>query len=192
MKKMQKKVNTSSLYVGFKMAEIESLIKPFEQYVSPGDILHSIVVTPERVLLTLDENGCLFNAVTRKKVRINEATKSFHTKASVIGTLRCQVADPDFPYDKSVAESVLRDYGEDGSKKLNQVGLIISFSEYIKNVLHLDISDEISIRRARYLLSLASILHGKKVVLDENEQVASEQIEELYGKKRCQVGKKRL
>ena len=183
MKRMSKKVNVSDLYVGFKMAELEYLIKPFEQYSSFGDVLHMMVVNPERVLLTIDENGSYVNAVTRRKIRISEAKSSFHTNASVMSTLRAQVADPDFTEDKRIAKSLLKDYKENEVVKLNQVGLVTPFREYVKNMLHMDLPDEISLARARYLLALISVLHCKKVTLSEDAEKAEEQIDILKGNK---------
>ena len=183
MGKMGKKVNVSDLYVGFKMSELEYLIEPFEQYSSFGDVLHMIIVNPERVLLTIDENGTYVNALTGKKIRINSATKSFHTNASVASTLRAQVMDPDFPFDKRTAKSVLKDYKENEVVKLNQVGLTMPFREYVEKMLHIALPEEISLTRAKYLLSLISVLYCKKVALSEDETIANEQIEKLKGNK---------
>lgn len=167
------KISTESLFIGCKVAEVEELIKPFEQYETFGDILHKIVVKQERILIYLNDDKTCIDAVNGEELKIADYDSSFHSKSSVEDETRLGYIRLHFPI-----ESMETKFEKETMEKLNQVGYIMSFKEYIYQRLNINV-EEVTLSQARFLLFLANMKNTKTIVLSEDSQEAKLQLEEL-------------
>ena len=172
-----KKINTESLYVGCKVAEVEELIEPFEQYETVGDILHKIVVNQERILVYLEDDKNCVDAITGRKFKISNFERSFHTEATAVSSTRLAYINGGYSLPiNSMRESFERETIE----KLNQVGYITNFRQYINERLNVDV-EEVTLNQARILLFFANMKKRKTIILSEDSEEAKFQIEEITG-----------
>ena len=127
-------INANDLYVACRVMKKKLLIEPFIQYDTFGDVLHTIIINPERILVyPYDDEFCV-DAITGKPKKKVDYTKSFHTEASVFESVE---ADERFVGFSTEFQYMLDFFTNEDLESLEQVGYLMSFRDYIKQKLNI-------------------------------------------------------
>lgn len=184
---MKEKIDCKNLFVACKVSVNDYLIEPFVQYETFGKEYHEVVIDPKRELILLEENDGKKKYTllpTEDEIYPVEYSSSYCTNSSPYGTVCCGYVNGYFnPGIRELIENIKHSH----YKKINQLGYLVPFDEYIQSVLNIKVK-KVTIHQAKILLVLANLVQSKPFVLSDNEEKAKEQIEtKVYRKNKSNI-----
>ena len=157
---MKQKINVNKLYVGNPYFENHIMIEPFIQYETFGDTLHEVYVFTKKHLFEETKDGYLLCG-TKYVFKDNYPTKSYHTSGCCSFNLYNEyrswgeiIGPP-----QRLLDSLQNQY----DPKI-EFGYFISFKDFIKKTLNIDINGKISYSQAKILLVLANMKRIKRLI----------------------------
>lgn len=159
---MKKKVKLENLYVGCRVAIIDEVLELFEKYETFGSEYHHIIIYPKKLLVQADN---LEGKVKYKLVKSDRVfspcthSSSYKSQSSAESSLYCSYIGGFFnPGITSINDEMDREYHD----KTHKVGYLIPFKEHIHNTLGIKLENDISLKTANFLLSIANTLYYRK------------------------------
>lgn len=181
--KLKGKISTDDLFVTCKVQRDSHLIEPFIQYESFGKELHRIIIDPKRSLVLkckYEKDDTYFDVSTLEAVTPLNYSSSYYSTSSASGTIYCGYIDHIFNSGiGSINEEIIRKRKKD----MNQCGYLMTFREYIKKKLGINI-DEVTLNQANALLKLTNMVRSKKFILSDIPEEAKKQLDKKVYMKR--------
>ena len=176
---MKEKINIDKLYVVCPVTINDILIEPFVQYESFGREYHQVIINPRKILVVEEVNDGekeYYEPFSGEYVTPVHYGISYETSSSAWGTVYCMnISSPimRFPGFVPLYKRTIEEFEE----KNNDLGYLISFKEYIKNVFGISLkSKSMTIGQAKLLLSLTNLGSSKSFALSNNAEEAEKQI----------------
>lgn len=172
---MKKKINSKNLFVACKVSVNDYLIESFVQYETFGKEYHEVVINPRRELVLMEEvNGeKIYKYIpTNEEIEPRYYPKSYSTQSSPHGSIYGGYIGGKFnPGISEIIENIKYHH----YKKINQLGYLVPFDEYIQNVLGIKLT-EVTIHQARTLVRFTNLIQPRSFALSDDIERAEEQI----------------
>ncbi len=166
---MSKKVNVEELFVACPIVDYIKSTTGLEQCGPQGSENHQIYINPKKILVIKKENK-YFDAVTGLQVR------PYYYKCSYYD-YNDYTRDNKIYRDYKMPKHIPYSWRSPKLGYTTSFSYVIPFKEYIKKTLNIDVED-ISLIKARILLSISNLSCEKPFKLSYDENVAQEQIRE--------------
>lgn len=177
---MKDNTNYDNLFVGFPVYDQKYETEPFVQYESFGEVRHTIIVSPQRVLIgsITNENGDTryYDYKTGKAVREKNYESSFYSHSSATMSVYSSFVDGQYIIGQG---SFMEFVGLCCKSATNEVGYLVPISEFAEDKFGLSL-DEYSPSLASKLVTLANLTSRRKgIALSFYSDDAKKQLEKI-------------